>query len=99
MARPGTPAAARRRFVALSAHLCAPTPTPTTSSPSADDPLYRSPVLDGPFVAKPYVQLSTAGAAPDGREQLTVMWHTLAVSEPRAINLGRVGGGLGASTG
>ena len=85
MARPGTPAAARHRFAALSAHLCAPTPTPTSSAaPSDDDPLYRRPSLDGPFVAKPYVQLSTAGAAPDGREQLTVMWHTLAVSEPPA---------------
>jgi hypothetical protein len=30
------------------------------------------------FLTMPYVQLSTASADPDGKEQLTVMWHTLA---------------------
>ena len=33
-------------------------------------------LLDGPFIAKPYVQLSTAAAAPDGTEQLSLLWHT-----------------------
>ena len=39
-------------------------------------------MFDGdPFVAKPYLQLSTASASPDGTEQVTLVWHTLAGKE------------------
>lgn len=82
MAQPaGRPARARRRFAALFTHLGGNSAAATTHAEMGPEGrLYRRPpACDGPFVAKPYVQLSTAGAAADGREQLTVVWHTLVV--------------------
>ena len=81
MAQPaGRPARARRRFAALFTQLGGNSAATTHAEMGPGGRLYRRPpACDGPFVAKPYVQLSTAGAGADGREQLTVVWHTLVV--------------------
>ena len=82
MARPaaGRPALARRRFAGVFTHLGGNPAAATRAEMGPEGLLYRRPpACDGPFVAKPYVQLSTADAGADGREQLTVVWHTLVV--------------------
>ena len=82
--------AAGRRVAALSRQLTAAVEDGAAATADAQQkaarersvPL-RTPehIMAGPFVAKPYVQLSTAAASADGTEQLTLTWHTLDVEE------------------